>query len=75
MKPTHNVKTLDGTRYACDLSDPDDFALLSKAMQEHGTGIIRLTHLVEDPNWQSEKRYTEKVAIVTTRSLCGIEEL
>lgn len=74
MKPTHNVKTLDGTRYACELSQ-EELDMLAGLMQRQELGIIKITHMVEDPNWQSEKKYKEKVAIVTVSSLCGIEEL
>ena len=74
MKPTHIVKTLDGTRYACELGK-DELDMLSGLMQRHEGGIVRITHLVEDPNWQTEKKFKEKRAVLTVRSLCGIEEL
>lgn len=74
MKPTHVLKTTDGGRYLLVDLTFEDHQTISKAIQSQN-GIIRIEHVVEDPNWQSEKRYIQKVAILACRHIVSLEDV
>ena len=75
MKPTHLLKTRDGSRYLVDLSDPNDLKVITNVFDGNLQGTLKITFMVEDPNWNTEKRYKEKVAIVLCRELTGLDEV
>lgn len=72
MKPTHLIKTIKGDYWVN--YDSDDVEIMRNLIG-CTNGNVRLVHLQEDPNWQSEKRYLEKLAIVSCRHLVSIEEV
>ena len=71
--PTHILRTTSGS-YLIVNPTPQDTSTIDQVMTTK-VGTLKVDYVVEDPNWQTQKQWVEKRAIISASHIVSLEEL